>query len=155
MGITFRSLWGTLVALWDHFEVTLRSLLAYEGDVGSVWHHFAITVESLCACKDPLSKNTYFPHIFNDFIKRRRLSGRIEKQISLMIMSIRTRFGCILAPFGVRFGSVLHLSGRIEYKFASDRPQVGPKSDHKQIKNIFPKGFSFVITHFDVVLASL
>ena len=46
--------------------------------------------------------------------------------------------GTILDPFGVRFGSLLPLSGRIECKFASDRPQFGPKSAHKQIKNIFP-----------------
>ena len=45
-------------------------------------------------------------------------------------------FGSILDPLGVHFGSVLCLSGRIECKFASDRPQVGPKSARKQIKHI-------------------
>ena len=121
--------------------MTLRSLLAYDGDVGSVWHCFAITVESLWVYKGPLSKNIPFPTGFDSFMKRRRLTCRIEKQISLMIISIRMRFGCIFDPFWLRFGSVLQLSGLIECKFASDRPQVAPKSAHKQIKHILPKDF--------------
>ena len=89
---------------------------------------FGITLQSLWShsgyAKVRLKKTLVFPTDFNGFIKRWRLTCRIEKQISLMIMSIRMRFGCILGPFG----SVLRLSGRIECKFAADRPQVGPKS---------------------------
>ena len=56
-------------------------------------------------------------------------------------MSIRMRFGCILGACGLRLGSALQLSGRLECKFASDRPQVAPKSAHKQVKHILPMYF--------------
>ena len=106
---------------------------------------FVITLQSLWShsgyTKVRFPKTLIFPTGFNSFIKRRRLTCRIEKQISLMIMSIRMRFGCILGPLWLRFGSVLRLSGRIECKLASDRLQIAPKSAHNQIKHISPKDF--------------
>ena len=106
---------------------------------------FGITLQSLWShsgyTKVRFQKTFVFPTDFNGFIKCRGMTCRIEKQISLMIMSIRMRFGCILGPCWVRFGSVLRLSGRIECKFASDRPQVAPKSAHKQIIHISPRDF--------------
>ena len=33
---------GPLCTLWDHFGITLGSLLAYEGDVGALWNHFGL-----------------------------------------------------------------------------------------------------------------
>ena len=68
----------------------------------------------------------------------------------------------MLGPVGVHFESVLRLCGLIECKFASDRPQVGPKSAHKQIKHIWPRDFrmaSVTLTslwhHLEVTLGSL
>ena len=104
---------------------------------------FGITLQSLWShsvyTKVRFLKTLISPRDSNGFIKCRRLPCRIEKQTSLMNMSIRMRFGSILDPFWLRFGLVLRLSGRIECKFASDRPQVAPKSAHKQIKYILPK----------------
>ena len=91
----------------------------------------------LCRCQflspEHLSPKSFHPSQVN--------SDR--KQISLPIGSIRVRFRSILGPCWVHSGSVLHLSGRIECKFASDRPQVAPKSAHKQIKHI-AEGFSYI-----------
>ena len=106
---------------------------------------FGITLQSLWShqeyTKIRFQKTVISPTDINGFINCGGMTCRIEKQNSLMIMSIRMRFGRILGPCWVRFGSVLCLSGRIGCKFASDRPQVAPKSAHKQIKHILPKDF--------------
>ena len=90
---------------------------------------FGITLQSLWShsgyTKVRFKKTLIFRTDFNGFIKRRRLTCRIEKQISLMIMSIRMRFGCILGPLwgilgslwvtlghlGVALGSIWNLDG--------------------------------------------
>ena len=161
------SLWHHFEVTLGHFGVTLGSFWSDFEVTFGLWRWCWFSLASLCNhCgvtlgiqRSAFEKHSFPPHIlmviqrsvfkkhsfpltyFNDFIKRRRLTCRIEKQISLMIMSIRMRFGSILDAFGRRFGSVLPLSGRFECKFASDRPQIAPKSAHKQIKNILPKDF--------------
>ena len=108
---------------------------------------FGITLQSLWShaeyTKVRFPKTVISPTDFNGFIKCGGMTCRIEKQISLMIMSISMRFRSILDAFWLRFGSVLRLSGRIECKFASDRPQVAPKSAHNQIKHISTAYFRF------------
>ena len=71
---------------------------------------FGITLQSLWShsgyAKVRFKKTLIFHTDFNGFVKRWRLTCRIEKQISLMIMSIRMRFGCILGPLWGILGSL-------------------------------------------------
>ena len=100
-------------------------------------------------------KSFHFVHVASD---RKRISlpiGSFRVRLGSILSPCWVHVGSILGPLGVYVGSVLRLSSRIEFKFASDRPKVGPKSAHKQIKHISPKDLSYGINHFDATLASV
>ena len=109
--------------------MTLKSLLAYEGDVGSVWHHFAITVESLLVYKGPFSKNIRFPNRFQWFHKMpgndmwdRKANFAFDQADSYAIW---VHFGSIWVPFWVRFVFVRSDRMQIRFGSAAGWPQVG------------------------------
>ncbi len=116
-------------SLWGHFEVTLGSLFAYEGDSGAVWHHLAITVEPLWVYKCPLSKNIHFPNRFQWFYKMpgndmsdRKANFAYDHVDSYAIW---VHFGSTLAPFWVRFAIVRPDRRQFRFGSAPSRPQVG------------------------------
>ena len=43
LGVTW-GIWGRLWVIWDSFGVTLRSLVAYEGNFGATWGHLGLTL---------------------------------------------------------------------------------------------------------------
>ena len=147
---------------WDHFWLMRVTLVQFGITLQSLWSHSGYT-------KVRFQETFIFPTDFNGFIKCRGVACRIEKQISLPIGSFRMRFRSIWDPCWVHFVSVLRLSGRIECKFASGRPQVGSKSARKQIKHILPRDFRMTLItltslwhhfgalwgHFGITLRSL
>ena len=106
-GVTLASPWITSGTLEGHFGVTLGVFDIILGD-------FGVSLKSLGVHKGycgiilaRFQKTLIFSTDFSGFIKYREMTCRIERQILLMIMSIRMRFGCILGPFWMHVGSVL------------------------------------------------